>query len=292
MKKYLVILLLLLVSNIAHAISVMDDEGNRLELSKPAKRVITLSPSLAEMLYSIGAQDNLVATVQYSNYPEAAKSKPRIGNYERFVMERLIGFRPDLVIAWASANNAQQLQQLEQMKIPVYRSEPRALSDISRTIRHLGLLTGHQEKSEQVAAEFDRRLLRLESDNQDKIKLNGFYQVWHQPVYTINGEHVISKIMQLCGIKNVFEQATIIAPKVTVESVIKHNPDLIIASGMASAQPEWLDQWRAWPTIRAVEMDNLFFIHPDLIQRQSIRLLDAAEIMCEQADKARMRLKK
>jgi len=108
----------------------------------------------------------------------------------------------------------------------------------------------------------------------------------------VNGQHVISKLMKLCGLNNIFEHAKIIAPKVTVESVIKRNPDVIIASGMASAQPEWLDQWRAWPTIKAVEMDNLFFIHPDLIQRQSIRLLDAAEIMCQQADEARSRLNK
>jgi iron complex transport system substrate-binding protein len=98
--------------------------------------------------------------------------------------------------------------------------------------------------------------------------------------------------MQLCGLRNVFSHATLLAPKVTLESVIKHNPDIIIASGMATAQPEWLDKWRDWPTIPAVEYNNLFFIHPDLIQRHTIRLLEAAEIMCEQADRARENIKK
>ena len=98
--------------------------------------------------------------------------------------------------------------------------------------------------------------------------------------------------MNICGLRNVFEHVAILAPKVTVESVIKHNPDVIIASGMATAQPEWLDKWRKWPSINAVKHDNLFFIHPDLIQRQSVRLLEAAEIICEQADNARVNLKK
>lgn len=291
MIKYLVSLIFILMTNTVFAVSVVDDENNTITLDRPAQRVITLAPSLTEMLYTFGAEDKLVATVQFSDYPEAAKTKPHIGNYERFVMERLLSFKPDLVVAWSSANNSQQLKQLEKFNIPVYRSEPRTLSDISKTIRNLGVLTGYQQKASQVANTFDQRLKKLQDENKNKTELNAFYQVWHQPVYTINGQHVISKVMRLCKLKNVFENSIIIAPKVTVESVIKYNPDLIIASGMASAQPEWLDQWREWPAIRAVEQDNLFFIPPDLIQRQSIRLLDAAEIMCRQADEARLNIK-
>ena len=287
MIRYGLLFLLLLMTKSAFAISVVDDENNTITLDKPAQRVITLAPSLTEMFYTFGAEDMLVATVQFSDYPAAAKSKPHIGNYERFVMERLLSFKPDLVIAWSSANNSQQLKQLEKFNIPVYRSEPRELSDISKTIRNLGVLTGLQQKSALIANVFDQRLKRLENENKNKIELNAFYQVWHQPVYTINGQHVISKVMRLCKLKNVFENSIIIAPKVTVESVIKYNPDLIIASGMAASQPEWLDHWRKWPAIRAVKQGNLFFIPPDLIQRQSIRLLDAAEIMCKQADEAR-----
>ena len=292
MTKYFSAFLLWTVSYSVIAASVIDDEQNTIELSKPAQRVITLAPSLTEMIYSFGAEDKLVATVQFSNFPEAAKNKPQIGNYERFIMERLLSYKPDLVIAWSSANNRQQLNQLEKLNIPVYRSEPRELTDISRTIKNLGILTGFEQEANQVARSFNQRLQRLQEDNEDKTEMNAFYQVWHQPVYTINGQHVISKVMKLCKLRNVFSDAMIIAPKVTVESVIKHNPDVIIASGMASAQPEWLDKWRQWPTIKAVKHDNLYFIHPDLIQRQSTRILDAAEIMCKQANEARLNLKK
>jgi iron complex transport system substrate-binding protein len=242
------------------------------------------------MIYSINAEQQLVATVEFSNFPQAAKDKPRIGNYERFVMEKVVAYQPDLVVAWASANNGQQLKQLEKLNIPVYRSEPRELSDISRTIKNLGLLTGKSKQAMQVADDFDKGLDKLREANKNKTELRAFYQVWHQPVYTVNGQHIISKIMHICGLRNVFSKAPILAPKVTVESVIKHNPEIIIASGMASAQPEWLDKWKRWPSIRAVKNDNLFFIHPDIIQRQSVRLLEAARIMCEQADIARSKM--
>jgi iron complex transport system substrate-binding protein len=288
-KTILSCALIFLITKPLWALTVVDDEHNKIELAKPAKRVITLAPSLTEMIFEIGAQDRLVGTVQHSNFPEAAKRKPRIGNHERFVMERVVSMQPDLVIAWASANNARQLQQLETLKIPVYRSEPRSLSDISKTITNLGILTGHQVEADKLAGEFNRRLEKLRESNSSKPRLKTFYQVWHQPVYTVNGEHVISKIMNLCGLVNIFAEAKVLAPKVTVESVIKHNPDIIIASGMARAQPEWLDKWRKWPAIHAVANNNLFFIDPDLIQRQSTRILDAAEIMCQQADQARIK---
>lgn len=292
MKTVFSFALIFFITEPLWALTVVDDEHNKIELAQPAMRVITLAPSLTEMIFEIGAQDRLVGTVQHSNFPEAAKRKPRIGNHERFVMERVLGMQPDLVIAWASANNARQLQQLETLKIPVYRSEPRNLSDISKTITNLGILTGHQAEASKLAGEFNRRLGKLRESNSSKPKLKVFYQVWHQPVYTVNGEHVISKIMNLCGLENIFAKAKVLAPKVTVESVINHNPDIIIASGMARAQPEWLDKWRNWPAIHAVAHNNLFFIDPDLIQRQSTRILDAADIMCQQADQARIKLLK
>ena len=294
MIKYLTIIILIslvTMPNVVFAVSVVDDENNTVTLDRPAQRVITLAPSLTEMIYSIGAEDSLVATVQFSDFPAIAKTKPRIGNYERFLMERLLSFQPDLVIAWLSVNNGQQLKQLEKLGIPVYRSGPQELSDISRTIKNLGILVGQQDSSNQVANKFDNRLERLRDNNKHKRVLNAFYQVWHKPIYTVNGKDTISKIMRLCRLKNVFENALVLAPKVTVESVVKHNPEIIIAGDNSSGPPEWVKMWSSWPTIRAVENNNLFHIDPDLIHRQSVRILDAAEIMCKQADTARMNIK-
>jgi len=292
MKKFLATFIFLLTTNTVFAVSVVDDEDNIVELSKPAQRVITLAPSLTEMIYSIGAEDRLVATVQFSDFPAEAKDKPRIGNYERFVMERLLSFQPDLVVAWLSVNNGQQLKQLEKLGIPVYRSGPEKLSDISHTIKNLGILVGQQERSNQVANEFDNRLESIRNKNKHKRVLNAFYQVWHKPIYTVNGKDTISKIMRLCRLKNVFENAMVLAPKVTVESVVKHNPEIIIAGDNNSGPADWVKMWSSWPTIQAVKNNNLFYIDPDLIHRQSIRILDAAEIMCKQADSARMNIKK
>lgn len=273
------------------AISVVDDKNNTITLKSPAQRVITLAPSLTEMVFTVGAEAKLVATVKSSNFPESAKQIARIGDYEKFNMETLLSYKPDLVLAWSSGNNSQQVERIKKFNIPVYLIEPRQLEDIAKTLRNIGILSGYAVQANQAADNFERRLLQITKANKNKIRLRTFYQIWHDPIYTINGEHVISRIMQICGLDNIFHNARILAPNVTQEAVIDKNPQVIIASGMANGldveQPEWLSIWTKWHDISAVANENLFFIHPDIINRQSTRILDGAEKMCKQADIAR-----
>jgi iron complex transport system substrate-binding protein len=114
-----------------------------------------------------------------------------------------------------------------------------------------------------------------------------FYQVWKQPMMTVNGKQIISDAIRLCGGRNVFAALPILAPTVTAEAVIAANPEVIVASGMGEARPEWLDDWRRWKTLAAVAGDNLYFIPPDLIQRHTPRILDGAEQLCLHLETAR-----
>ncbi len=276
------------------ALSVVDDKNNTVTLSRPAQRVITLAPSLTELIFKIGAEDKLVATVKSSNYPNAATKIARVGDYERFNMETLLSYKPDLILAWSVGNSRQQVEKVKNFNIPVYLSEPHQIEDIANTLRNIGTLLGKQQTANRMASNFEKRLLRIKEENKAKKKLKVFYQIWSDPIYTINGDTVISRIMQICGLENVFSQARIPAPKITQESVIKRNPEVIIASGVANGikvtAPAWLSIWKKWPSISAVANENLFFIHPDIINRQSTRILDGAERMCEFAEQARKNL--
>jgi len=289
--KIISIVLSLTAITDSFAISVFDDKNYTITLNQPAQRVITLAPSLTEMVFKIGAEDKLVATVKSSDFPTAAKNIARIGDYERFNLETLLSYKPDLILAWSSGNNSQQIEQIKKFNIPVYLIEPRELNDIAKTLRNIGILLAHTVQAEQAANDFERRLIQITETNKHKSRLRAFYQIWHEPIYTVNGEHVISRIMQMCGLDNIFQNARILAPKINLESIIGKNPDVIIASGVVTEanvkKPDWLSVWGNWPDISAVANDNVFFIHPDIINRQSTRILDGAERMCEFADDAR-----
>jgi iron complex transport system substrate-binding protein len=114
-----------------------------------------------------------------------------------------------------------------------------------------------------------------------------FYQVWNRPLMTIGGEHFISRLIERCGGRNVFEALGELAPTISEEAVIAADPEVIIASGMGEERPEWLDAWRRWSDLSAVSHKQLHFIPPDLIQRPTPRSLEGAERLCLALEQAR-----
>jgi iron complex transport system substrate-binding protein len=276
----------------AKAVEVTDDSGKTVQLNTPATRVITLAPNLTELLFDLGAGDRVVATVQFSNYPEAAKRIPRLGSSASLNLEAVLAYRPDLVLGWQSGNNPQQLVAIERLGIPVYRSEPRKLQDIPATLIKLGQLLGIEAKAEHIAQKMQSGITILRQRYAHRKMLTGFYQIWQDPIYTVNGKHIISDVMRLCGVRNIFADAPIIAPIVTREAVIAKNPQMIISGGSVKMQAQNLSGWRAWPQLTAVRAKNLFYIDADLMQRDTPRILEGAQVLCRQADQARANLAK
>jgi iron complex transport system substrate-binding protein len=268
---------------------VQDDLGNTVRLAQPAKRIIALAPHMAETLFAAGAGSRLVGTVEYSDYPEAVKKIPRVGGYSRFDLEAVVALKPDLVIAWYSGNAPASVEKLRSLGFPVYVSQPNRIEDVAVELEHLGVLAGTSAVANVAAAKVRERYAALKKRYSQRPVVRTFYQIWKQPLTTIGGKQIISSIVRLCGGENVFETLDAYAPVVTVESVIAANPEAIIASGMGESRPEWLDDWKRWPSITAVARDNLFFVQPELIQRHTPRLLDGAERLCQHLETVRSR---
>ena len=276
-------------SALAAGISVRDDTGATVSLAQPAQRIVTLSPHLAETVFAAGAGGRIVGTVDYSNYPEAARRIPRVGGYSRFDLEAVVALKPDLIIAWEGGNAPAHLQKLRRLGLPVYLSQISRLEDIAGEIERIGALAGTRQSADTAARTFRQRLADLQARYAGRPVVRTFYEVWHQPLKTVGGQQFISSVIRLCGGENVFGTLTATAPDVTVEAVLAANPEAIIASGMGEARPEWLDDWQARPGLLAAQRKNLFFIPPDLIQRHTPRLLDGAERLCQHLETARSR---
>ena len=272
----------------AHAqIEVVDDFGNRIKLDKPAERIISLAPHITETLFAAGAGEKIVATVQYSDFPEAATEIPVIGSSSEVSYEAIVSMNPDLVIAWASGNGEEVASRVSSLGFPVYKDEPRQLEDIAHSIQRFGDLAGTSAVASLAAEDFLARLSVLQSDDENRERVRVFYEVWNEPLTTLNGDHLISNIIELCGGVNVFAEAIPIAPVVSTESVLAADPQLIVVSGMGQERPEWLDEWTDWPGLTAAETGQLQFIPPDLLVRSAPRVIQGAEMMCEFVERAR-----
>ena len=272
----------------AGQVCVRDDAARAVCLPEPARRLVSLAPHATEILFAIGAGKRIVGAVNYSDWPPAARAIPRVGGYNNIDVERILALRPDLVVAWASGNNAAQLDTLERLGLAVFRNEPRRIGDIASTARRLGRLTGTESEAAAFAARFESRYRRLRAQYADRSPVRLFYQIWNRPLLTVNGEHLISDVIRLCGARNVFADLPALVPQVSVEAVLAARPEIIVAgSGMGQDRQGWLAAWRRWPSLPAVARDQLYLIDADLLQRHGPRILDGAQALCEVVEKAR-----
>jgi iron complex transport system substrate-binding protein len=267
---------------------VVTDYAKRIvTLDKPATRLISLAPHITENIFSAGAGNLIVGASDYSDYPVAAKNIMRVGNIQGFSIETIVALKPDLVITWGSGYSASSIQKLIDLGLKVYIDEPKTLEDVAKSINDIAIMTGQQDLAKKHIDEYLQKLSSLKQRYAKREKISVLYQVWNKPLRTINGDHIISDVISLCGGQNSFADAAVIDPTISIESVLMRNPQTIIASGAATERPDWLDDWLKWTSLEAVKKQNLFFIPPDLLQRHTVRILQGAQILCDQLGSVR-----
>jgi iron complex transport system substrate-binding protein len=260
--------------------------GGKLVLNEAAQRIVTLAPNLTELVFAAGAGDRLVGVVEYSNFPPAARQVPRVGDAFRIDLESVLALSPDLVIAWPSGNPPGALEKLVQLGLNVWRIEIRAPAEIADSLEHIARAAGNGATGMAAAAQLREQLGALRREHAGKPTVSYFYQVSSRPLYTVNGAHIISRGLALCGARNIFADLPALAPQVSVEAVVAANPMAIIAPRDGDA-PMVLDSWRDWPALRAVKNQALFYLPADAISQATPRLLDSLETACGLFEEAR-----
>lgn len=268
------------------AIVLPQSDGTVLELDSPAQRIVTLAPNLAEMMFAAGAGASLLATVEYSDYPADAARLPRIGDAFRFDLERILSLNPDLVIGWSSGNPAAALARLESLGLTVWRTEMRDPRDIAALLEHMAAAAGSGDAGRAAARAVNQRLDRLEARFAGKTSVSYFYQVSERPLFTLNGEHIVSRGLALCGGVNVFAEEPVLAPQVAREAVLQSDPMALIAP-VVPGSPDPLAHWLEWPRLQAVRNGGLVRLSADHISRATPRMLDSLEFACNLLDRLR-----
>ncbi|KPP96991.1 cobalamin-binding protein [Marinobacter sp. HL-58] len=272
---------------VAKEVCAEDDTGAQVCLDQPATRIAALSPGATELVWAAGAGDQVVAVVSYSDYPEEAKDVTSVGSHTRMDLERLMELEPDLVIGWVTGNPPEQLEALQELGLPVFSIEPRTFEAVSHTIERLATLAGTEEEGFAEADRFRQGIAELEKQYRKADPVPVFYQVWDEPLMTVNDEHLIGKVISLCGGVNVFGDLERLVPRISPEAVIGANPEAILAGGMGEENRHWLTRWEEFPSIDATARDNLYFIPPSLVQRPTPRMLEGSRLFCEKLDDAR-----
>jgi iron complex transport system substrate-binding protein len=281
------LLLFALVQGVYAEVCATDDVGHAVCLPAPAQRIATLSPGATELVFAAGAGDRIVAVVEYSNYPPAAQELPSVGNYKRIDMEALLALKPDLVITWVTGNPPEQVALLKELGIPQFAIEPRTLEGVSSALERLSVLAGTKQAGFAEAQRFRTGIAALSQQYRSATPVSVFYQVWGQPLMTINNEHLISKVLQLCGGVNVFGDMPRLVPRIGAEDVLKADPDAMFTGSAGGKPDDQLGRWKHYQELKAVANNHLFFVPASLISRPTPRILKAGKLICQQLDTAR-----
>jgi len=261
--------------------------GDQAAPQQTAQRIVTLAPHLAELVFAAGAGEQLVGVSAYSDYPPAVNDVPVIGDAFAVDLERLRLLEPDLVIAWRSGMPASQVDNLENAGFNVVTVETVGLDDVGPAVRRIGALTGHAAEAESVAAAFTAAIDELAQRHADREPLRVFYQISARPLYTFNGDHYISDLIELCGGRNVFEDIAELAPAVDVEAVIERDPEVILAPSGTSTEP--FEAWDRWPHIAANRYGARYTLPADEVARATPRLVVGGRAICAALEAARER---
>jgi iron complex transport system substrate-binding protein len=266
----------------ALAAPVRDDLDRPVMVREPPLRIVSLTPGATEMLFAAGAGAELIATVEYSDEPPAARHVPRIGDVAAVDMERLVALRPDVVLAWPAGGNPAQREKIAGLHIPLYQQQLERLTDIPASLRRLGVLAGTQAAAERAARDIEARLAALTRTygGDGARRPTVLLQVWNRPVYTVGGRHLMSDALELCGARNVFADLAEAGPVVDTEAVIARNPDIILAAAPPGEGAAWLADWKRFPSLAAVHNGRLVAFEDQALSRLGPSVIDATEGLC------------
>ncbi len=266
-----------------------DDDGREVRLPAPATRIVSLAPHITETLFAAGAGDLIVGTVRYSDYPDAAKTIPGVGDQAILDLERIVALKPDVIVVWFHGNSGRQLAKVRSLGIPIFGSRPKVLADISSSLLRMGRLTGREESARRAASAYAARLEALRARFAARPAVTVFFQAWRKPLLTVSGGQIISDAIHLCGGRNVFDHSDLLVPTVDREAVAGADPEAIVAASTASDDGHALDDWRGFPALRATARGNLVLIRTETLGRASPRILDGTAMLCEALEGVRGR---
>lgn len=254
-------------------------------LETPSIRLVTLAPHLAELVVSAGAEAFLVGVSAYSDFPPSIASIAVVSDGFRIDAEALIDAAPTVVLAWGGGGQASSLALLDELNIPYVTIDSKRLGDIGPAIRQIGKIAGTEETAELAATRFEKTFETLRYSGDHRVSV--FYQISESPIYTVNGDHFVSDVIDLCGGTNVFAEVANRVPTVSVESIVLRNPDVILG-GLATTGEEAL--WRNYETMTATRANTLLALPPSVVSRPSARLVEGARAVCDALETARERL--
>lgn len=265
----------------AAAGTVVDQMERRVMVPDDPGRVISLAPSITEIVFALNQENRLKGVTRYSDYPAEAKNLPRIGSYVRLDIERIVALNPDLCIATKDGNPKTIIDRLESLNIPVYVVNPHNLDTILATILEIGAILNAGQRAKTLTAGMHTRIQRVVSRvAQIDYRPRVFFQIGISPIVSAGSDTFIHELIEIAGGINLAEGRSAY-PRFSTEQVLALEPEVFIITSMArqAVFEQVKAEWRRWPNIPAVRDERIFLVDSDLFDRPAPRLVSGLELL-------------
>lgn len=258
----------------------VDDLGRKVYLAKPPRRIVSVAPSVTEMLFAVGLDAEVVGVTTFCDYPPEATHKAKIGSSTPN-LEAILGVKPDLIIGNQDFIRPDVLSKLEQLGIPVFLLTPKKVEDILGHITTIGRLVGHEKEARVVVQSLRDRVKEISRRMATARPVRVFYVISMDPLISVGSASFIHQMLELAGGENIVGRTAAAYPKVSLEEVLRRAPEAIIFPvGTSEGIPEAEQQrWRKWPSLPAVVGNRLYQVKSELVNRPGPRVIDGVEVL-------------
>jgi len=260
----------------------VDDLGRKVYLANPAQRIISLAPSVTEILFAVGLDSEVVGVTTFCDYPARAKLKPKIGSSTPN-LEAIMGLKPDLVVGNHNFIRPDALAKLEQLQVPVFLLSPNSVDDILAHISTVGRIVGHEKEARGVVQGLRDRLNDLRRRMGSVKRVRVFYVVNSEPLISVGSGSFIHQMLELAGGENIVGRTSTAYPKVSLEEVLRRDPEVLLfpvgtSEGIPEAEQQ---QWRKWTSLSAVSQNRLYQVKGEFVNRPGPRVIEGIEILAQ-----------
>jgi iron complex transport system substrate-binding protein len=258
---------------------LIDEIGRKVEVPHSAKRIVSMAPSITEILFALGLNEEIVGVTDFCDYPEAALTKPRIGGFVNPSIEMIVSLKPDLIIATRDGNRKETIQRLNDLGFSVYVVNPKGFDGVMKTIQNIGEVVGRRDEERKIVTAMRTKRENILALTQSLPKPRVFFQVGEAPIITVGRETLANDLIRLAGGRSISENEAINYPHYSIETIMFKAPEVIIISSMESKR-DYLNsvkKWQNWKSIPAVKKNAIYVVDSNLVDRSSPRIEEGLE---------------
>ncbi len=258
-----------------------DEAGRKVKIPYPAKRIISLAPSITEILFALGLNEEITAVTKFCDYPEAALSKPRIGGFVNPDVEKIVSLKPDLIIGIRDGNRMDTIDRLNDFSIPLYLIDPKGFDGVMETIKNIGEVVGREKESRKMIRELVDKRENMVTLTRSLSRPRVFFQVGDAPLITVGKGTLADDLIRLAGGRSISENESMSYPSYGIETILAKAPEMIIMTSMDSKKDHMnlVKRWQNWKSIPAVKMNAIHVIDSNLVDRPTPRIAEGLEAL-------------